>query len=135
MNSPKQVTLRWESAEPVQQAILKANDSNAPSMHSNEYAIVISGLPNRVGRTAGLLDEKKLKAGATLKKDSNKKLKPVSVKVIRLEEGVKIVYFFSRKDEITLKDRMIEFDAKIGRFEIDRPFVLTEMVVDGKLAL
>lgn len=133
-NQPKQVTLRWESAEPVQQAILKAKDSNAPVMHEREYAITIAGLPNRVGR-AGALDEKKLKADATLKKDNNKKIKPVSVKVMRLEDGTKIVYYFSRKDEITLKDRMIEFDAKIGRFEIARPFILTEMTFDGHLAL
>ena len=134
MNSPKPVTLRWESAEPVQQAILKAKDSNAPVMHDKEYAIVISGLPNRVGR-AGSLDEKKLKADAVLKKDSNKKIKPIAVKVMRLEDGTKIVYYFSRKDEITLKDRMIEFDAKIGRFEIARPFVLSEMTFDGRLSL
>ena len=134
MNSPKPVTLRWESAEPVQQAILKAKDSNAPVMHEREYAIIISGLPNRVGK-AGSLDEKKLKADAVLKKDSNKKIKPIAVKVMRLEDGTKIVYYFSRKDEITLKDRMIEFDAKIGRFEIARPFVLSEMTFDGHLAL
>ena len=134
-NSPKAVTLRWESAEPVQQAILKAKDSNAPVMHEKEYAIVISGLPNRVGRSSSALDEKTLKANASLKKDSNKKIKPIAVKVMRLEDGTKIIYYFSRKDEITLKDRMIEFDAKIGRFEIDRPFVLSEMVFDGKLAL
>ncbi len=133
--SPKQVILRWESAEPVQQAILKSKDSNAPSMHEKEYAIVISGLPNRVSRSANALDEKKLKADASLKKDSNKKIKPIAVKVMRLEDGTKIVYYFSRKDEITLKDRMIEFDAKIGRYEIARPFVLTEMVFDGHLSL
>ena len=135
MNSPKPVTLRWESAEPVQQAILKAKDSNAPVMHEKEYAIVISGLPNRVGRSSNALDEKTLKANAALKKDSNKKIKPIAVKVMRLEDGTKIIYYFSRKDEITLKDRMIEFDAKIGRFEIDRPFVLSEMMFDGHLAL
>ena len=134
-NSPKPVTLRWESAEPVQQAILKAKDSNAPVMHEKEYAIVISGLPNRVGRSSSAFDEKTLKNNATLKKDSNKKIKPVSVKVMRLEDGTKIIYYFSRKDEITLKDRMIEFDAKIGRFEIDRPFVLSEMMFDGHLSL
>ena len=134
-NSPKPVTLRWESAEPVQQAILKAKDSNAPVMHEKEYAIVISGLPNRVGRNSNALDEKTLKNNAALKKDSNKKIKPIAVKVMRLEDGTKIIYYFSRKDEITLKDRMIEFDAKIGRFEIDRPFVLSEMMFDGKLSL
>lgn len=131
----KPVILRWESAEPVQQAILKAKDSNAPVMHEKEYAIVISGLPNRLGRGANVLDEKTLKNNATLKKDSNKKIKPIAVKVMRLEDGTKIVYYFSRKDEITLKDRMIEFDAKIGRFEIARPFVLTEMIFDGKLSI
>ena len=135
-NSPKPVTLRWESAEPVQQAILKSKDSNAPAMHEKEYAIVVSGLPNRVSsRNSSALEEKKLKADAVLKKDSNKKIKPVAVKVMRLEDGTKIVYYFSRKDEITLKDRMIEFDAKIGRYEIARPFVLSEMTFDGRLSL
>ena len=54
---------------------------------------------------------------------------------MRLEEGTTVIYYFSRKDEITLKDHMIEFDAKIGRYEIDRPFVLTEMMFDGHLSL
>lgn len=136
LNNPKPVTLRWESAEPVQAAILKTKDSNAPVMHDNEYAIVISGLPNRVSsKGSSALDEKKLKGDAALKRDSNKKIKPIAVKVMRLEEGTTVIYYFSRKDEISLKDRMIEFDAKIGRYEIDRPFVLSEMVYDGKLSL
>jgi len=33
------------------------------------------------------------------------------------------------------EDRMIEFDAKIGRFEIDRPYALSEMMFDGHLVL
>ena len=140
-DEPKELMLRWESAEPVQAALLKSKSADAPVMNSKEYAIVLSGLPRRLGRTNGgsnsanVWDEKTLKAKAFLKKDSNKKIKATNVKVIKLEDSVMVVFYFSRKDEITLKDRLIEFDAKIGKYEIDRPFVLTEMMFDGKLAL
>jgi hypothetical protein len=135
-DEPKEVTLRWESAEPIQQALLKSKDSNAPVMNSKEYALVVSGLPRRMGRgSTNAFDEKALKGKAFLKRDSNKKIKATNVKVIHLEDSVMVVYFFSRKDEITNKDRLIEFDAKIGRYEIDRPFVLSEMMFDGHLSL
>jgi hypothetical protein len=137
-NEPKEVTLRWESAEPIQQALLKSKASDAPVMNSKEYAIVVSGLPRRMGRSgsnSNVFDEKALKGKAFLKKDSNKKIKASNVKVIRLEDSVTVVFFFPRKEEITLKDRLIEFDAKIGMYEIDRPFVLSEMMFDGRLSL
>lgn len=134
-NDLPKVTLRWESAMPVRTAELVAHDSSAPVIDDKHYAIAVYGVPGRF--LAG--DEKKLeselKKAATLRRDGKKDIKPSSVKLIDKPEGYVVVYEFSTSNEITKDDHRVEFNAKMGRLDLDQSFFLDDMVWQGKREL
>ena len=129
------VTLRWESAMPFRTAELKAHDNDAPVIDDNHYAIAVYGVPGRF--LAG--DEKKLegelKKEATLRRDGKKDIKPSSVKIIDKPNGQVVLYEFSTSNEITRDDHRVEFNAKMGRLQLDQSFFLDDMVLQGKREL
>jgi hypothetical protein len=129
------VTLRWESAMPIRTAELKARDNDAPVIDDKHYAIAVYGVPGRF--LAG--DEKKLegelKKEATLRRDGKKEIKPSSVKIVDKPGGQVVVYEFSTSNEITRDDHRVEFNAKMGRLQLDQSFFLDDMVLQGKREL
>jgi hypothetical protein len=134
-NTPRQVTLRWESAFPVREAELKAPEPNAPSVDEAHYAIAVYHVPSRMEQGDAKKFADGLKKTAVLKRQGQKDLKPSSVEVIDRERGPVIVYFFPRTKEITLKDKEVDFKAHIGRLKIAEPFYLDQMVYAGRLEL
>ncbi len=75
------------------------------------------------------------KKEAALKRDGKKDLKPSSVEVLQREDGPVIVYLFPRAKEITRKDKVVHFDARIGRFQFTQSFYVDDMTYQGKLEL
>jgi len=132
---PPKLTLRWESAQPVREAELRARDVDAPTVDENHYAIAVIGVPRNMIRADTRAMEADLKKQAVLKRDDKKDLKPSSVEILQRDDGPVIVFFFPRSTEITASDRRVEFDAEIGRLKFAEPFYLEDMVYDGKLAL
>ena len=124
--TPPNLTVRWESALPVQEALLKTRDTGSPSVDEGHYAITVIGVPNRM--TQG-------KPQAELKIDGKKGIKSSDAKVIPRDEGNIIVFLFSRSHEITRSNKEVEFDAHIGPLEVNRSFQLDEMVYEGKREL
>lgn len=128
------LTLRWVSAMPVNAAQLIARELNAPSVDEDHYAIAVYGVP------AGMIhgDPNNLGAAlqkhAAIKRDRKKDMEPSSVEVIMRDDGPVIVYFFSRRSEITRKDK-VEFDAEIGGLKFTQDFLPGEMVYQDKLEL
>ena len=132
---PPVLTIRWESALPVQQAELLTKDNSGPSLDDDHYAISILGLPRRImGNDPDEL-AKQLKGHASLKREGKKPIKPTEVRVIPRDEGLVVVFFFSRMEEITRNDKHIEFDATIAPFEVKQSFEPNEMMYLGKLEL
>ena len=76
-----------------------------------------------------------LKNQAALKREGKKDVRPVSVEVFRVDSGVVVVYLFPLSAEITKNDRLIEFEAQIGRIVVDQSFDLSQMHFQGKLEL
>jgi hypothetical protein len=133
---PPVLRLRWESAQPVREAELKARETNAPDIDQNHYAVAVYGVPARVVAGDPAVLARQYKKQASIKRDNEKDLKPESVEVLNREDGPVIVYFFSRKVEITRStDRRLEFDAQIGRLELTASFYIADMVYQGKLEL
>lgn len=132
---PPQVTLRWESAMPIRAAELKAHDNDAPVIDDKHYAIAVYGVPGRF--LPG--DEKKLegelKKEVTLRRDGKKDIKPSDVRIIDKPDGQVVVYEFSTSNEITRDDHRVEFNAKMGRLQLDQSFFLDDMVLQGKREL
>lgn len=129
------LTVRWESALPIQEAELKAHTSGNPEVDEGHYAIAVYGLPGRMANadTKNLADT--LKKQAAIKREGKKDLKPSSVEVLRGEDGPVILYMFPRSAEIVKGDRRIEFDAQIQQLKFEQAFYLEDMVYRGKLEL
>ena len=129
------VTIRWESALPVQEAELKTADGNAPIVDEANYALAVVGLPNRLANGDPQALAKQWKGQAKLKRSGKKDIKPSEVRVLPRDEGLVVMFLFSRTNEITASDREVEFEAVIGPLELKQIFTLREMSYAGKLEL
>jgi hypothetical protein len=128
---PDPVIVRWESAMPVRFAEHLAGDRHAPELKTDDYAIVVYGIPAPKGGNQPSL----LKDSAVLRRSQKKDLKQRQVEVIRHEDDERIadiVYLFPRKVEITKRDGGIEFAAQIGRLWISQYFYTGEMQLRGE---
>jgi hypothetical protein len=124
------LTVRWESALPIQEALLKTHDNNAPSMDEGQYAIAVFGIPSRLGANP----EGHPKPEGELKLNG-KKIKPSDVRVIPRDEGQIVVFLFPRTKEIPRDQDEVEFSAHIGMLELKTTFQPHEMTYAGKLEL
>lgn len=129
------LTLRWESAMPVRTAELKVRDTTAPTVDESHYAIAVYGVPRRGASGDAKTLEEEFKKEAALKRDGKKDLKPSSVEVLQRDDGPVIVYLFPREKEITRNDKVIHFDAHIGRLQFTESFYVDDMTYGGKLEL
>jgi hypothetical protein len=137
---PPQLTLRWESALPVHEAVLKAHDRNAPTVDDGYYALAVYGVPGRMVDVESKSLPIKLRHLATIRRDGQKDLIPSSVLVLQRDSGPVFVYLFARaknkkKAIITPEDKRIDFEAQIGRLKFGESFFLEDMVYQGKLEL
>jgi hypothetical protein len=125
----RNVTVRWESALPVQDALLKSKETGTPSIDDDHYAISVIGVPNRIANN----DSAKPKA--ELKREGKKTIKSSDARVIARDKGSEILFLFPRSQEITAQDKQITLEAHIGRMKVTQSFYLTDMNYRGKLAL
>jgi hypothetical protein len=125
---PPELTVRWESALPVQEAHLKAKDTDAPTISEGSYAVVVLGIPARMAN-----DQSKPKA--KLERKGQKSISSSDVKVLSRDQGPIVVFLFPRSKEIGKNDHEVMFDAQIGRLKVKQTFVLDEMIYHGKMEL
>jgi hypothetical protein len=122
----------------------------------NAYIIGLIGLPPmmlRGGRTEGKGGEAKqggregggagigerMKQAVQLKRKDREPLRPVNVQgemdQTTQRANVYLVFPKDGANEITLEDKEIEFEMKLGMMELKRKFKLKDMVYEGKLEL
>jgi hypothetical protein len=132
---PITLSLRWESALPVQLAELKSHEAEPPTLEGEGYRIAVYGVPG--GDFKGDPEQlgKPLKNLAALKREGKKDVRPVSVEVFQRDRGVVVVYLFPLSAEISKKDRQLQFEAQIGRIVVSQIFDLNDMEFMGKLEL
>lgn len=133
--TPPALTVRWESALPVQEAELKSRDANAPSVDEGHYAVAVLGLPTRMVGSDPQDSAGRPKPQAELRRHGKKTIRPSSVRVLSRDDGPLVLFLFPRSREITLADKQVEFRARIGRLELKQTFELGEMKYAGKLEL
>jgi hypothetical protein len=127
--TPKKLTVRWESAMPIRAAELKAGEVSAPAWQGDYYAIAVYNVspPFRWN----LANE--LKDIAFLKRDKKKDVKPSRVEIIRHDGGLAtVVYLFARTAEISKKDSNVRFVAQIGRLFVSNFFFPEDMQFQGR---
>lgn len=134
-DQPATLTLRWESAQPMREAELKAHDIGAPDVADDYYAIAVFGVPRGM-----LPDDSKERLGelkklAVLKREGKKDLSPTRVDILLRENRPVVVYLFSKSAEFTWRDHGITFEAQISRLKFSQPFSTDDMTFHGKLEL
>jgi hypothetical protein len=147
-------TVRWESALPVQEALRIGVDDEKPNPDFARYYVIhlLGDLPPARGRRRSSngddgnsddddndRNERRLEM---LKEDTRLERKDGRVKLERVEEGSRvgsrgpgIYFYFSRLDDISMDDKVVNFSAKVDRMEIKARFTLKDMRYQGKLAL
>lgn len=142
-NPALHVILRWHSALPVKQAIVRlmfadeapTSEQAAKMLAESEqhYILGIKNLPEIIYH--GALDE--LTKNVRLKVP-NKPDIPASASRYDIKNSILFMAFAKPKDgnaRIQLSDREIEFEMKLGSKKLNRKFPLKDMVYKGKLEI
>jgi hypothetical protein len=141
---PINVTVRWASALPVKQAIIRARyrgdfeesekDKQLLNMKDEQYVVLLSGLPSRMAR--GLQrNTDRIKQMTVLHRKKKDPIAAASVEVLPRDQFVEIFLFFPRAEAIALEDKDVELRTEVGPFKIKRKFKLKNMVYNDKLEL
>lgn len=136
------VTLTWHSAKPVQMAVARLR-YGAEAGTSAEAAKTLQPQKYHVLGIYGLrgapMQPEMLKSAITLKTKTKEVVQPLQVQPERNPAGVTLYVFFPRGEEsaptITLDDKEVEVEVKLGRTEFKRKFRLDKMVFEGKLEI
>lgn len=136
------VTIRWQSALPVRQAIARmrfgaeagASQEAARLLQGQQqyYIISISGLPARLLQAMG---PQRIKSGSALRLSKSESIAAAEVQVNPGQPAPELFLLFPRTREIRLEDKDVEVQSNLGSFEIRRKFRLKDMVFEGKLEL
>jgi hypothetical protein len=127
--------LRWESALPIRVAELKSGPGNIPAFAGQGYLLAVYGIPRVRAYLAPDSLTELLRKQAFLRREGQADVKPSSVEVIQSDDGIVVLYRFPLSAEVSVHDRRIEFNARIGRITISQSFKLEEMLFQGKLEL
>jgi hypothetical protein len=134
-DQPATLTLRWESAQPMREAELKARDTGAPDVADDFYAIAVYGIPHDTLSDDSKERQDKLKKLALLKREGKKDVKPTRVDILLRDSGPLVVYLFSKSAEFNWRDHGITFEAQISRLKFSQAFSTDDMTFQGKLEL
>ena len=141
---PINVTVRWASALPVKQAIIRARykgdfeeseqDKQLLNMKDEQYVVLLSGLPSRMARGLQRSTDR-IKQMTALHRKKKDPIAAASVEVLPRDQFVEIFLFFPRDEAIALEDKDVELQTQVGPFKIKRKFRLKKMVFNDKLEL
>ena len=143
------VVVRWDSSLPVRSAMKRVSLSKAVEDADVQafYIIAVDGL-QMPRRNAGALQplpgahqlpadqQDRLKAVTNLTPKGKEAIQPGKIDLIQ-EEGGKMTFrfYFPRSTELSLDDKEVSFQTRVGPAEVKQKFVLKDMSFDGKLAL
>jgi hypothetical protein len=133
--TPPTLTLRWESALPMRGAQLKSGNVNAPAVDDDHWAIAVYGLPDRLLGEDPAVFTARLKPEGSLKREGKKNISAETITLLPRDNGSIVVFYFPKKQEISLKDKDIDFSGRVGPIEFEQSFPIADMVFAGKLEL
>jgi hypothetical protein len=140
----RSVTVRWVSALPVKEALLKskygaeAGSADAKKMleqPERQYVIAVIGLPAQFARANAERIQEQLKAATAIERKGKDPIAPEKIEVFPQNNQAGFMFRFPKTDPISLDDKEIEFTTKIGPMTIKRKFKLADMKVKGQLEL
>ena len=145
------VTVRWDSALPVREALRHVSGSEPPGVSSGDYVITLTGLiPAGRYRSAGRADTSSNSDGASDKRNpeelleafmSSSRLLPrgetaIAPTNVRLDSASGALHiFFPRSRPIEAKAKEVVFATRFGGFKVRAKFRVKDMRYQGKPAL
>lgn len=131
------LTIRWESAMPVQAAEIRTHDNSAPELNGEDYTICVYNVNLKLASIEDMKTlDKDLNRLAVLKIEGRGEVRSRKVVSVLMGDGMaNVVYFFPRSAHITADDQRIEFNGQIGRILFATYFYPPEMKLLGKLEL
>lgn len=151
-----QVLVRWDSALPVRQALLRSADKDYDLNQANkDYIITVLGLvPAGTYRRAGRLDapstsdtldstgrdahdpEEMLEGLMATSRLLPRGLAPIAPEDVKLDPATGAIHlFFPRSQPIRPSNKEVAFSTRFGSMKIAKTFRLKDMVYKGKLEL
>jgi hypothetical protein len=127
-----ELVVRWESALPVQQALLKIPDAVAPAMDEAHFAITVMNVPRSVALEA---EKGRPKPSGVLRVAGKKPIKASEARMIIRDDGSIALFLFPRRFEISARDTQVEFDGQVGSLHVKQSFDIGAMKYHGKLEL
>ncbi len=145
-------TVRWESALPIQEALRIGAADEKPNPEFEKYYVIalIGDLSANNGRrrssdTSDDDDDNRTRSDRRideLKESARLERKDGPIALEKVEEGSRVgsrgpgVYFyFDRKADVSMDDKLVNFSTKLGRMEVKAKFTMKEMLYHGKLAV
>lgn len=139
------VTLLWQSALPVKQALAKkqfgAEAETSPAAKARlerseqYYLLTMIGLPVSLGRAAEGDKKAALLPLTTLTAPGKPPLTAADIQVGTGRDSAIIVFVFPKTSEFTVEDKEVEFAAKFDKTSVKHKFKLKPMVFNGKLEM
>ena len=139
-------TVRWESAAPVQDALHLHADDEKPDPDFEKYYVIalIGDLPSGRRRDDDSDDSKDRddRRMEAFKDYTRLERKDGPLHLEKVDEGSRtggrgpgVYFYFSRKNELSMDDKEVDFSTKVGTAEIKAKFTLKDMRYRGKLAV
>lgn len=139
------LTVRWQSALPVRQALVvtkfgreKADSEEARKILSQVmpgYIVTIVGLPSGMAQMPAERLNEIAKTGTSLRIKDKDPIPAQRAEAVTREKVVDLYFIFPNTSPIVLEDKEVEFVASVGRIEVRRKFKLKDMMVGDKLEL
>jgi hypothetical protein len=139
------VTLLWQTATPIKQALIKrqygAEAGTSPEAKAKldrvdqAYVLTLSGMPGYTlaaaqgDKKAALLDL------TTLTVSGKPPLKAVDVQVTGGRGTGNVFFVFPKTTTFTVEDKEVEFSTKFDKTAIKKKFKLKDMVFNGKVEM
>ena len=141
-------TIRWESALPLQQALLRSQAATPADTSDNPYVIAVLGVPipgNRADQASARKGgppprdlesvREELLASTKLIRKSKAPIAPADVKIDASKAAGEIRFYFPRKDPISIDDKELTFEMHLGRMRLEQKFHPKDMTFKRKLEL
>jgi len=145
------VTVRWDSALPVRQALERSHSmpGYSPELFSKDYVITVIGLvpagrytrPELNTRSGDGADDvrnpEEMLEGVMRYSHLYRRGKPaIRPEDAKLDQATGTLHlFFPRSDGITVEEKEVTFEMRFGSLSVLKRFRLKDMLYNGQLAL
>jgi hypothetical protein len=119
----------------MREAQLKSRNVNAPTIDEDHWAVAVYGLPEGLLGADPETFAARLRPEGSLKREGKKTIAASDIRLLPRDNGSIVVFYFPKKQEISVKDGKIDFSARVGPVEVEQFFPLDEMIFSGKLEL